>query len=553
MIAIVRMLVAARPARVIVIVLGSLSVGLLALPTAFILRFLVDSIGSITRLELVLCSAVLVSAAILANLVENAVQYVTQVHQAAVKQQATQRLFKSVLKTNATRVLESERWQREFQYAKTSIDSAPMTALMFFPAVISSVTTVLSFAVTLLTVWPPITLFILFAGGVLLVLHHRLAELTVRSMFSAMRPLRWVEYYINSAQTPHINRAYRAHAASDFLERKISQELTSYNAISLTRAKKSFIAESLVMVGIAVVLIIPTVIVANLVSKGHVGVGDLVLFLTALIAVNAAIGNVAQGFGQFSEAWSQLGNLINFLNRSSAHAREELGDSYSRDCQIEGLSLSYSYPGSSSYAIKDVDVRITKGQTIWIKGPNGSGKSTLAKILAGFHTDYGGSLQYSRDLRRCPERVMYVGQEELRVPLTLVENLTFGARVRSEDIQWVSTFCGFGEMFELLPLREKTLLSPLHVTEEGAAGVNISGGQWRRLAIARVLVNTQYDILILDEPTVGLDDESTRMFVGHLKRLSKMGKTIIIVSHDIRLKNISDEVFDLGSQVPISS
>jgi len=193
--------------------------------------------------------------------------------------------------------------------------------------------------------------------------------------------------------------------------------------------------------------------------------------------------------------------------------------------------VSYDYDGTP--ALRDVTLHIERGCNLGIIGPNGGGKTTLLKIVLGLLPDYRGSVQVMglppRQVCRRGDIVGYVPQKqtyEARFPLSVREVIRMGLvgktgllrRYRSEDRERVERLI---EQLDLTELAERPIAA-------------LSGGQQQRVLIARALA-AEPAILLLDEPTVGVDVAGQRRFASLIHRLHEsLGLTIVVVSHDLR-------------------
>ena len=202
--------------------------------------------------------------------------------------------------------------------------------------------------------------------------------------------------------------------------------------------------------------------------------------------------------------------------------------------RVQNVSFSYH----TEPVLLDINLDINKGDYLGVIGPNGGGKTTLLKLMLGLLKPSGGSIElFGRPARSFREwsRIGYVPQKatsiESRFPFTVEEVVAFGRVARAgifhflgaDDREAVTRAL---EQVKMLPQR-KSLLAEL------------SGGQQQRVFIAKGLVS-QPDILILDEPTVGVDVQAQEEFYRLLSRLNTQGITLVVVSHDIDV--IANEV-----------
>jgi len=189
---------------------------------------------------------------------------------------------------------------------------------------------------------------------------------------------------------------------------------------------------------------------------------------------------------------------------------------------IELKGLTKTFPRGVR-ALDAVDLAIPRGSLVGLLGPNGSGKSTTVKILCGLIRTFEGEVMIEGIRlpdRRCASRLGYMPQQTaLYTELSVLENLDFyasinGVRAAAERRRRID------EMLGLLDLREKR-------REVVAA---LSGGMRQRVSLAAALLHRP-PILLLDEPTVGLDPELRLQFWAYFKRLAADGATIVICTH----------------------
>lgn len=197
---------------------------------------------------------------------------------------------------------------------------------------------------------------------------------------------------------------------------------------------------------------------------------------------------------------------------------------------IEIKKLSHKYENLT--VLNDINIEIKQGEFFGLIGPNGSGKSTLLKIVLGLIPRQKGEvLLFGKPLERFKDwtKIGYVSQKanafNTGFPATVFEVVSMG-------------LYGKKGLFKPLnksdkeKIREVLRVVGLEDLEKRNVG-KLSGGQQQRTFIARALVS-EPELLILDEPTVGIDAESTKNFYNLLEKLNKeMGITIIMVSHDI--------------------
>ena len=209
---------------------------------------------------------------------------------------------------------------------------------------------------------------------------------------------------------------------------------------------------------------------------------------------------------------------------------------------LETKNLSYTYPDGTE-ALKDVNIQIKKGEKIAIMGPNGAGKSTLFSHFNGLteptsgHVEVDGEkIVYEKaELLKVRQKVGIVFQDpndQLFAP-TVKEDVAFGPMNLGLDYDEITK--RISESLKMVGMEGFEDKTPHH----------LSGGQQKRVAIAGI-VAMKPEIMILDEPTAGLDPDGVDKVLDILDNLNKEGISLVISSHDIEMVNeFADKIYVL--------
>ena len=212
------------------------------------------------------------------------------------------------------------------------------------------------------------------------------------------------------------------------------------------------------------------------------------------------------------------------------------------DIHLETKNLSFTYHDGTE-ALKNVNIQIKKGEKIAIMGPNGAGKSTLFSHFNGLTEPTSGHVEVEgekiiferEELLKVRQKVGIVFQDpndQLFAP-TVKEDVAFGPM--NLGLEYDEVEKRIKESLEMVGMSGFEDKTPHH----------LSGGQQKRVAIA-VIVAMRPDIMILDEPTAGLDPEGVDKVLDILDNLNKEGMSIVISSHDIEMVNqFADRIFVL--------
>ncbi len=215
------------------------------------------------------------------------------------------------------------------------------------------------------------------------------------------------------------------------------------------------------------------------------------------------------------------------------HARPPyIGGTHIGDEAICVERLTYTYP-DGSIALKDINLHVQAGSSLAIIGPNGAGKTTLLKILLGLLTDYQGTVTV---LGESPLAVRRLGGWLTCVPQRAAVNWRFPVCVREAVQLGLVGRTGFLRWYNKNDLRYvERILEVLDIASLANRPVGaLSGGQQQRVLIGRALA-PQPKVLLLDEPTVGVDEPTQQIFHDLMGRLQReFDLTLVIVSHDLR-------------------
>lgn len=274
--------------------------------------------------------------------------------------------------------------------------------------------------------------------------------------------------------------------------------------------------------------------------SGEVSIGSFAAVVSSLAMMYSLMEEIiCRHLGQIAEQMGVVGYYFDFLNMEEWPGKTEAV------CEGETVlsHVTFSYPNAARPAVEDVSLTLHKGETLAIVGENGSGKSTLSKLILGLYLPNGGTVyRDGRDIGTISRRAIATGasavfQNYQKYALTLEDNIRIGDFSRPSDGETLDRLCAETGVFvrsAAYPKGYDTLLS----REFG--GVDLSGGQWQRVAIARGLYRS-CNLIVLDEPTAAIDPYEEANLYGRFADLTS-GKTAVIVTHRLGSVKLADRV-----------
>jgi ATP-binding cassette subfamily B protein len=277
---------------------------------------------------------------------------------------------------------------------------------------------------------------------------------------------------------------------------------------------------------------------------GHLPVASCAAALTGLWAFQDAFRYAVIDIGSAQTEGLALADLVAVVDAPSLE-RPGSGLQFPTPLR-QGITLrdvTFTYPGQSRPAIEGVSLHLPAGQTVALVGENGSGKTTLSRLVLGLlPPDRGEVLVDGVPLQAIAPASLRahaaaVFQHPLRLPLTLGENIGAGQRrAGRQGIQAAATRSGLDPLLAELPQGLDTWCDPAR-----PGGVELSGGQWQRVALARLAMRPAAQFLVLDEPTAALDPAAEAEVLADLLAAVR-GRTALIVSHRLGLARHCDHV-----------
>ena len=265
------------------------------------------------------------------------------------------------------------------------------------------------------------------------------------------------------------------------------------------------------------------------------------LFLNMLVWPMYAFGDL---FNVIQEASASIERLYQVYNYKEDVKDRENTIEYEAKGDIDFTNFNFKYPKENNYALKDINLKIKKGETLGIVGKIGSGKTTLVRQLLCYYAVEEGLIlmdekpikQYSIESIR--KSIGYVPQQHLLFSKSVYDNIAFGKNKASEEeVMNAIEFSDFTKDLHTLPHGLETMI--------GEKGISISGGQKQRVSISRAVIKNP-ETLILDDSLSAVDAITEKKIVQNIRK-QREGKTTIIIAHRLSGVKHADNIIVLDN------
>jgi ABC-type multidrug transport system fused ATPase/permease subunit len=285
--------------------------------------------------------------------------------------------------------------------------------------------------------------------------------------------------------------------------------------------------------------------------RGNLSLGALAVYAQATLGANQfrAFDDANMILSQAAVSVPKVLDLERRLAERPVERTRSLS-SHGSHHAIRFEGVGFRYPGSEHAVLSALDLEIPAGRSLALVGANGAGKTTLVKLLCRLYEPTSGRISMNGvdvtdvDPREWRRGIAAIFQDFNRYHLTARDNIAMGALALADDVERLreaARRAGALELIESLPRGWDTVLS-----REYTGGVDLSGGQWQRIALARALfaVEGGANVLVLDEPTANLDVRAEAELYDRFLEITE-GLTTILISHRFSTVRRADQIIVL--------
>jgi ATP-binding cassette subfamily B protein len=437
-------------------------------------------------------------------------------------------------------------WHDRLARAKRDVNWRPGDLTWSILGLSGNIVTIILMAGLLASLHYMLVVLALGAAFLSLALESRVTTRLYKYFYKETPEERERQYLGDLLVQPRNTKEVRAYVLADYLlgrHRKLSDDLFKQRQQMFRMGSRMSLLSGFVT---GTILALAYVFVALKGINGTINPGAVVLVIGAFSSVSGTLGNISSTFVSVDQHTTFLEDYFSFLGIETLLPvpSKPLTIPEGPIEEVEFDNITFIYPGGTEPAVVGLSLRIRKGELIAFVGENGAGKSTLIKLLLRFYDVQQGEIKveginikemHPEDLRN---RIGVLFQDYATYELSVRENVVMGRPNGMTDDKQVIKALQDSRSEWLIRKMPNGLDSKVGRLFEG--GHDLSGGEWQRLALARIMYRNA-DIWILDEPTSSLDPEAEAGIFAELKENLK-GRIGIVISHRFSTVRIADRI-----------
>ncbi len=460
-------------------------------------------------------------------------------------------LFGQVAALPGLRAFEDPQFQSRLRAAERAAANAPHEISHLAEMVVRSAVTLTTLIGVLAVVSNTLALVFLLSGAVGFVAQLLRSRSDVGFIDRMVHSERWRDAYRALLLDVKAAKEIRLFGLGKlFLDRLIAatrrsavEELTVERRSTILQAGLAGLSSTIAALGVMFAI--------RGVGRGELVPSDVVLLLAAMAGITNVFAGLLIALGTVGRTLTMFHRYLEVM----ALPTEPSGPVGALEPVQRGIELKdvwFRYDPGSPWILRGVDLAIPRGAAIGLVGLNGAGKTTLVKLLCRFYDVERGQILWDgidiRDIdpRALRRRIGATFQDFMTYDLTAQENIGVGDVERMDDLERIRDAARLVDVDDVLaglPQGYQSHVSRVLPTSESspAPGIALSGGQWQRVALARSILKPEADLLILDEPSAGLDALAESR-IHHTLTSHAAGQTRLLISHRLSALRTADAI-----------
>ena len=524
--------------------------GLAPVAAAWFTREIVDGLSGRDNTRIWIGVLGFGTLAVLSPVVTHVSGYIRQETERRVTVRTQLELFTAVSANPGLAELEDSAYHDRLRLAREASQFAPAQLSMVFLGVGQELITIVGFSAPLLRWSWVVGLLVLLATVPTFVAQVRLARLRGAMMERVTPIFRRQAFYAALLVDMRAAKEIRLFGLSAFFRGRMLRELRSAQRQERVQDRLALRVDSALAALTGLVSLGALAIFVGHVAAGRATVGDLVVVIAALGTLQMSVSGLVQQIASLGETLIMFGHYVDVTARARRSAGSApLPPAPRLEHALEFDDVWFRYASDHDWVLRGLTLRIPRGTSLALIGGNGAGKSTVVKLLCGFYAPTRGVIRWdgvdvsTYDPDSVRTRIGATFQDFMTYELSAHDNIALGELSVIDDrsrVRAAADTAGLDEALQRLPRGYETLLTrTFHADDAGphGTGVVLSGGQWQRMALARSALRVDADVLILDEPSAGLDVEAEHELHLRLTALRRQ-RTGLLISH--RLSTVRD-------------
>ncbi|MEU9510865.1 ABC transporter ATP-binding protein [Micromonospora sp. NPDC048170] len=550
----------AKPGHLVSYLLATLVTGAMPVAAAWLTKLVLDRLSVGTAVGPLIGPAVgLAAVGLAAGAIPQITQYLRAELQREVGLRAQDQLFAAVGGFVGLGRFENPHFLDRLRLAQQAGSLTPGQAVDGVLGIVRAAITIGGFLGALYLLNPLMTVLVLVAGLPMLAAEVVLSRQRAR-MFWDIGPVERREiFYSQLLSSVEAAKEVRLFGISDLLRgRMFVERRTANNAKRQVDRREAVVQTWLGLLG-AMVSGVGLIWAVGTAQTGRLSVGDVTIFVAALAGVQGALSGLAGEVARTHQALVMFDHYVAIIKAEPDLAVPATPRPLPPlTTGIELRNVWFRYSPEHPWILRNLNLRIPHGSAVALVGLNGAGKSTLVKLMCRFYDPTQGSIIWDGvDIREVDpavlrQRIGAVFQDFMHYEMSAAENIGLGDLSAFDDraqIEAAARRARVHDTLTELPRGYDTLLSRMFFMESDKenpdTGVVLSGGQWQRLALARAFLRDRRDLMILDEPSAGLDPEAEHE-VHRSLRQQRQGQTSLLISHRLGAMRDADRIVVLA-------
>ena len=530
--------------------------GLIPLATAWLVKVLFDLLAqgfhghtppSLLR-DLLLLIVIQAFLLILGQLISPANHYFNAELGRSLSLIIKKNLYRKINSMIGLACFEDPAFYNTIQIVTNNAQFGPMQVLNIFTNLLQGTITLVSFLGLLVVLSPLLTGIILVAVLPQLYVQLKFSRQRFGIAFENSPKERLASYYGQVLSWIHFAKEVRLFNLGDYFLRKFSQTTEEIYHSQRSQQKRELRWQALFSLLASVAAAAALFVVVMQTLAGRLSLGDVALYTSAVASVQGALAGMVLSLSGASDG------VLFFNQYTKLLALEQQLPLNEAPCPVPPLcsgitfcNVSFRYSEQHPWILRHVDLFLPANQCLALVGLNGAGKTTLVKLLTRLYDPTEGQILWDAiDIRKFdPQefrlRIATVFQDFSCYDLSVQENIGLGNLEHIDDycaIRQAAVKAGIHERIESLSQGYQSILS--RWLTENNEGVDLSGGEWQKLALARMFLRDA-DLLILDEPTASLDAQAEYELYQQFRQLMG-GRTCLLNTHRFSTVRMADHI-----------